>query len=317
MLLAAQAASPLTAAALAAPALLAACFGLALGSFLNVLRTRWPNAESIALPASHCRTCSHTLAWWENIPLLSFLLLRGRCRQCHTRISWLYPAMEALVGLLFTLLWIQYGQPILTPGYDSPSPDFPGNFTAHSQILWLATTFLGYAIFSWLLVALAALDLEQFWLPDALTLPGIALGILFNLLRNWAATPVNQPIAWLPWLYGQLLAILAPAAIVLVIRLAYWLVRHKEGMGLGDAKLMAMLGAWLGIVPAIESFVLGIFLTAAAALVLIAVGLARGQNRPWAAIPLPLGTFLAIAGILEIWTHASIIRWWLAACLFC
>jgi leader peptidase (prepilin peptidase) / N-methyltransferase len=295
--------------ALALPAILAACFGLAFGSFLNVLRTRWPLAQSLVSPPSHCPACHHTLAWWENIPLISYILLRARCRSCRALISPLYPTLEALTGVLFLALWLRFGAPLVTA--DLTSPGLPDLTAAVSPSLWLAVSLAGYALLVLILVALAALDFEHLWLPDALTLPGIALGFLFNLLRNRAAAPPNQPIAWLPTLYSQLLSILAPAAIVLLIRLLYWLIRRREGMGLGDAKLLALLGAWLGIVPAVESFVLGIFLTALAALALILTAALRGQRQSWAAVPLPLGTAMALVGLQEIWTQASLTTWWL------
>ena len=262
-----------------------ALFGLAFGSFLNVCLTRWPHGESVVHPSSHCRNCPHALAWWENIPLLSWLVLRGRCRSCHSPISWRYPLIEFSVAFLWAALWLHTSAP-------PPS--------AAQPTLWFVTTLLGYGLFAWLLVALATLDAEHFWLPDRLTYPAIALGILFNFLRSWAAVSPAQPFNLLDCLASSAIAILAPAALILAISLAYWLVRRREGIGLGDAKLMAMLGVWLGIAPALETFAAAIFAAAITAILWIAFTRTRQNPGQWAQMPLPLGSFLCLAACLEL-----------------
>jgi leader peptidase (prepilin peptidase)/N-methyltransferase len=178
---------------------------------------------------------------------------------------------------------------------------------------------LGFALLILLLIALAALDVEYFWLPDVFTYPGIALGFVFTLLRAWFGSKAecarnfddHSPLAAAAW--SCLIAILASAAIVFIIRLAYWLVRRQEGMGLGDAKLMAMIGAWLGLRGALESFALAIFGALIAALVWLAILAGRRKASEWAKMPLPLGTFLCLGALTEIfypnwlwtaWTHA-------------
>src|SRR5258708_879906 len=176
----------------------AALLGLAFGSFLNVCLSRWPAEESIVSPHSHCRTCSRTLMWWENIPLFSWLALRGRCRTCRALIGWRYTLAEGSLGVL---------------------------------------------------------DAENLWLPDFLTIPGIALGLLFRtaekILGNHYFRPPPLGIILLNVEY-----ILAAAGIILLIRGVYWLIRRQEGIGLGDAKLMAMLAAWLGFPGTILAFFL-------------------------------------------------------------
>ena len=261
----------------------AALLGLAFGSFLNVFLTRFPEGESIVSPRSHCRNCDHTLAWWENLPLLSWILLRGRCRTCRKWIGIRYPLIELAIALLWAACWAKFSLPI-----------FPAA-TAQS-----ITQILGSAVLCWLLVALAALDAEHFWLPDALTLPGIALGFFFTLLRSWSGDAIDRHGILTHAATTSALAILASAGLVLFIRLAYWLVRRKEGMGLGDAKLMALLGAWLGLIGAMESFVLSVFAATAAASVWLAVLALRRRTSEWATMPLPLGTFLCVAAVSEI-----------------
>ena len=260
-------------------AIFAALLGLAFGSFLNVCLSRLPEGESIVQPRSHCRNCTHTLAWWENLPLLSWLILRGRCRQCRTWIAIRYPLVELAVGLLWAGCWIYCEQNAFME-YHLPV-----------SLKLSVTLFAGLALLSWLLVALAALDAEYLWLPDWLTLPGIALGFAFAMGLNWVAAQrccVHydvigiQPTDMRGQALYRLVEILAAAGIILVIRLAYWLVRRKEGMGLGDAKLMAMLAAWLGLPAALESFALAILAATVAALVWMAVSAARRQLKDWA-----------------------------------
>jgi leader peptidase (prepilin peptidase) / N-methyltransferase len=284
----------------------AALLGLAFGSFLNVCLTRLPQGESIAVPRSHCRDCTHTLAWWENLPLLSWLILRGRCRQCHARIGLRYPLVELAVSLLWTACWLYFDRD-------------PTSFSLPDRLAPRLILIAGFALLCWLLVALAALDAEHYWLPDRLTLPGIALGFVFSMLlqrfhvqRCCINYEIVGPIpAGLPKFALYLsVEILLAAGVILIIRLAYWLVRRKEGMGLGDAKLMAMLGAWLGLVNALESFALAVSGAALTALVWLMVLALRGKSKKWAHMPLPLGTFLCIAAFSEIFYPGWLWAWY-------
>jgi leader peptidase (prepilin peptidase)/N-methyltransferase len=162
-------------------------------------------------------------------------------------------------------------------------------------------------IFYWLLVALAVLDAENLWLPNLLTIPGAILGILFAIAdysyyftMSWKDFfDTNQIYAPIHLLEAKLTAIPIAAALILLIRWLYWLIRRREGIGLGDAKLMALLAAWLGLPGALLAFVLGVTLGAAAALVLLAIPSARRGSESWALTKLPLGTFLCIGGIVS------------------
>ena len=278
----------------------AALFGLAFGSFLNVVISRLPEGESIAVPRSHCRNCDHTLAWWENLPVLSWLLLRGRCRQCQTRISIRYPFIELAVGVLWTLCWIKFGPPVFG--------QTDGGISLPLPFAYGVARLAGDVLLCWLLVALAALDIEYLWLPDRLTLSGLGLGIFWTILELrsiHASLPQLMETAW-----HRMIAILACAGIILFIRLAYWLIRRKEGMGLGDAKLMAMLGAWLGLGNALECLVLSVFTASLAALVWMAISAIRGNKQDWAKMPLPLGTFLCLAALSEIFYPEWLWTWY-------
>jgi leader peptidase (prepilin peptidase)/N-methyltransferase len=264
----------------------AGLLGLAFGSFLNVCLSRWPAGESIVHPRSHCRNCAHTLAWWENIPLLSWMFLRGRCRNCRTAISWRYPLVELAVGVLWALQAWRYSEVIGQPDVTTVN-------------IALAHT-LGMMVLYWMLVALAALDAENLWLPNFITIPGITLGFILTAIlaplddswwldrRTWESAAVVD-----------LAHLLIAASLILIIRWLYKLIRHREGLGLGDAKLMALLAAWLGLPGALLSFALAAILGAAIALILLASPSARTNPQSWATSKLPLGTFLCVGGIVS------------------
>ena len=315
-----------------AGAIFAALLGLAFGSFLNVVLTRMPEGESIATPGSHCRNCDHTLDWWENLPLLSWLFLRGRCRQCGTSIGLRYPLIELAIAVLWTAVWFKFSTPAFT--VNATNTAIPQSFAQTCVVL------IAYALFTWLLVALAALDALYFWLPDRLTVPGIAFGLLLAVFTAWQMSPSFRHIDWwmklLPDLWMRALEAIVCGGLILIIRLGYWLVRRREGMGLGDAKLMAMLGAWLGLAGGLESFAIAIFAASAAALLWIALSFLRSRSNPesnpasspelnpgpgsesgsessnnWAQMPLPFGTFLCLAALSEIFYPAWLSVWWI------
>jgi len=263
-------------------ALLVCAFGLGLltGSFLNVVILRMPrrldwqwkrdSRELLEIPevyepappgivveSSHCPHCQHKLAAWENIPLISFLILRGRCRHCQAAISWQYPLVEAATGLLFSVcIW-------------------------HFGYGWEAAAGM---VFSAFLVALAGIDLRTSLLPDQLTLPLMWIGLLASLITLYV-DPVQ--------------AILGAAVGYLSLWSVYWLFKlltGKEGMGYGDFKLLAALGAWCGI-QAVLPIVL-ISSLVGAVIGSIWLGL-KGRDH---ATPIPFGPYLAIAGWIQfIW----------------
>jgi len=289
----------------------AGLLGLAFGSFLNVCLSRWPEDESVVQPRSHCRDCTHTLAWWENIPLLSWVVLRGRCRECKAWIGLRYPVVELAVGVLWAYTaW-------------NSTPEL---WDRHSPTMVLAPDMLaiiGTMIFYWMLVALAALDAENLWLPNMLTLPGMVIGLLFAIAKATliALSPDHgtvNPIAaiWYevkPVLFWTIVAIFLSAGLLLLIRWLYWIIRHREGMGLGDVKLMAMLAAWLGLPATLLAFFIGSMLGAIAGLVVIAIPAARDEGEGWAHTKLPFGTFLCIGGIVSSLWGQSIITAYLHA----
>jgi leader peptidase (prepilin peptidase)/N-methyltransferase len=204
------------------------------------------------------------------------------------------------VGALWAGCWFEFSPPLF-------SNQTGGVATPHF-VVGALTQVLGSQILCWMLVALAALDLEHFWLPDVLTVPGIALGFIYTMLRSWSSSTLARPISLLDTAWQSLLAILAGAGLVLLIRLVYWVARRQEGMGLGDAKLMAMLGAWLGFIGSMESFALSVVAASAAALVWLAVLKIMRNAEDWTKIPLPLGSFLCFAAVFEVFYPQWLLR---------
>jgi leader peptidase (prepilin peptidase) / N-methyltransferase len=259
-------------------------FGLLAGSFLNVCIVRLPAGESIVWPRSHCRQCDHPIASWDNIPVVSWLLLGASCRACGSRISWQYPFIEGATCLLFFLCCLNFG------------PD------------WIAA---GWALLCFLLLGLATMDAQTLLLPDRFTLPGLAAGILFAGLRSGLGGR-----SWSLGLSAAGRAVLSAslaAAFVLLIAGVYWLVRRRMGMGLGDVKLLAMLGSWLGL----RQTALVMFLAVVAG-ALYGVGLIvlnrnqqKSEELPPGLMPVPFGTMLGIAGLYSVFLGQRTLDWYL------
>lgn len=266
------------------PLVFVALYGLAFGSFLNVCISRLPQHESVVTPRSRCPHCRASLRAWDNIPLLSWILLRGRCRACRTAIPLRYPLVEAATSALWIACYMSFGWTI---------------------------SFAGAAIFCFLLLGLAVMDAETMRLPNSFTLPGIALGIGFAGLdpQSWVAS--TAPFARLRAAAISLTAALLAAGLILLIRWLYQAVRGREGIGLGDAKLLAMIAAWLGIERTLLTFLLAV---AGAAFFGVAVSLARHPSRDAKTLleeRLPLGAFLAVAAIYARFLGWSTVRWYL------
>ena len=230
-------------------------FGLCIGSFLNVCIYRLPKGKSIVSPPSSCPKCGHKLAFWENIPLLSYLFLKGRCSRCRERISVKYPLVELLTGILFLLCYEKFGASL---------------------------SFFSAVIFSSALVVITFIDLEHKIIPDTISLTGILVGFLFSFFM--------PDLDWPDSLLG---IILGGGALYLVIWV-YYLLTKRIGMGGGDIKLLAMIGAFLGwkAIPFV------IFISALAGSIIGIVFLAvtkKGRNYQ-----IPFGPFLAFAAELQL-----------------
>lgn len=233
--------------------------GLAVGSFLNVCIYRLPREESLAWPASHCTTCSRTLSWYENIPVLSWAVLRGRCRTCRTRIAIRYPIVELITGALFLAGYFAFGLTPLLPVR---------------------------LVFACAMVVLFAIDLEHQILPNEITLPGVVVGFVVSFV-----VPPPAPAGWPGWV-SSLVALAVGGLFPFLIAEAYLRIRGREGMGMGDFKMLAMVGAFLGWplvwITLIASCLLGIVIGGGALLV----------ARRGMATRIPFGTFIAVAALL-------------------
>jgi leader peptidase (prepilin peptidase)/N-methyltransferase len=249
-------------------AVLAFLFGLLIGSFLNVCIYRWPRDLSVVRPRSHCPSCEKTISWYDNIPLGSFALLRGRCRHCRARIPVRYPVVEAITGLLFFyFVWTQG----LTP--------------AAAKM----------CVFAAALVALIFSDLEERILPDELTLGGTLAGLAFAL-----AVPMRGDIVgWLlgldgvaASLVGSALGAILPAACLWGAGWLYRKVRHREGLGFGDVKLVVMVGSFLGLYGSVLTLLWGSIAGA-----VLGYAYIRLTGKDPATYELPFGAFLGAAAL--------------------
>lgn len=243
--------------------------GMMVGSFLNVVIYRVPNHQSIAYPPSQCPKCGHRLRPWENIPVLSWVALSGRCSSCKTSISAQYPAIEILTAALTMLVGWQLGT---------------------------VPHLLAALLFTWAILALSVIDLKAQLLSDAITKPGIIMGLCFSMLSLWHPAdawafvgPVNAVIGTIAG-YGSLW----------LVATAYRWRTGKTGMGGGDFKLLAMVGAWLGW----QAVLMTIFLAAITGGAVALLYLLSGKGRHFA---MPFGPYLALgAWLMMLWPQPII-----------
>lgn len=241
-------------------------FGLCIGSFLNVCIYRLPNNQSIVHPGSACPSCGNTIRWYDNIPLLSYVILRGRCRNCRHPISLRYPMVELISGLFAWITWLKFG--------------------LHPQTVI-------YFAFIAALLAIAFIDLDHRIIPDVISLPGIPVGFLASF-----ALPL---VTW----KASLIGILIGGGILLAIAWGYHLVTRKEGMGGGDIKLLAMIGAFLGWQGVLFTVVASSFIGTVVGLLVMM------RTRQGTKLAVPFGPFLAIGAILYIFFGPQLIDWYL------
>jgi len=288
--------------------------GLLLGSFLNVCISRLPDHRSLSKPRSHCPHCSHTIAWHDNIPLLSWIILRARCRHCQQPISARYPSVELAFALWLTFA-ARTAFPLLHPGIST-------NVFAATSIDAIAFAILGF-----LLIGLLVMDWQTHTLPDAFTLTGTLIGFLLvcvraaylpphqydlllhghNPLTSVGGTIDNGNVILIGsehLVLGRLLGITVAASLLLLIRFLYKQLRYQEGLGLGDVKLVAMITAFLGFWLGAFAIFLGVILGAIYAVTLIA------RRRAEATTRIPLGAFLAIGGLVAAILGAPVIAWY-------
>ena len=267
--------------------LIAGLFGLLIGSFLNVCIYRWPRDLSVVRPRSACIACEKPIAWYDNVPVLSYLLLRGRCRQCGAGIHGRYPLVELLTAVCFAY------------------------FVHHAGLNVAAAK---YCVFSAMVIALVFTDLDMLILPDELTLGGFIIGLVFALF-----TPVpDSTFHTLASLFGvqltgrpgmlveALFGGLIPAGSIWFGGWLFEKLRHKEGLGFGDVKMLAMVGAFLGIRGTLLTIILG-----AVAGSIIGVIFIKATGKDASDYPLPFGTFLGAAALVAAVQGQSMIGWYM------
>ncbi len=240
-------------------------FGLIIGSFINVCIYRLPRNESVVFPPSSCTKCKNKIRPWDNIPVISFLLLRGKCRFCRTPISSKYPLVELLHGIGFLFIFHEFGLSFQTPIY----------------LLFFSS-----------LVAVIFIDLSHQIIPDVITLPGIVIGVL-------AASTILPP-----GLLNSLIGLLLGGGLFYLVAVLSLAILKKEGMGGGDIKLIAMIGAFLGW----QAVLLTIFLAAlSGSIVGVSMILMKGRNR---ADLIPFGPYLALGAMTTLFWGRGILTWY-------
>ena len=240
--------------------------GCCFGSFYNVLIRRLPAGESIVEPGSHCPQCNHPISFYDNIPLVSYLVLMGKCRHCGKPIPLRYPLVEGLTGSLALLLFMRYG--------------------------WNPQFFLE-CVFVSLLILITFIDLDTYLIPDVLSVPGIVAGFAFSFFAT--------RLSWL----DSLLGIILGGGFFFLIAIGYQVLRHKEGLGGGDIKLLAMIGAFLGW-PGV------VFTVLAASLVGTVVGVViMWRSRKGLGAMLPFGPFLASGAVSYLFWGEEFYRWYI------
>lgn len=238
---------------------LIAVAGLVFGSFLNVVIYRVPRDLSLVKPPSSCPGCGARIKPWDNIPVLSYIILRGRCRKCGVKISPVYPLVEALTAAGFLVV-----------------------FASGGRVLDLA--FFAGCAFTSALVALGFIDYFHQILPDAITLPGLVLALAYSFFRH----DLN--------FRGALIGATAGAGFLLLVYAGYFLIRRKEGLGMGDVTMMLMIGAYLGLMRTFLTLILASFVGAAVGIFFIA------RHKKDLQFALPFGTFLAPAAfVAALW----------------
>jgi len=299
--------------------LLGLVLGLLFGSFLNVCISRLPAHQSIVKPRSHCMACGHAIRWYDNVPVLSWMMLRGRCRDCKARISWRYPAVELAVGLWFAIC-----------ANDLFSLELAKVSRLSGPTTGEYVDVAGFAILGFLLIGLMVMDWQTQRLPDAFTLSGIGIGLLLVCVQAFFLAPgegdivlntthqlrmsspgsfASQGNVFLTGpealILGRIAAIAGAALILLVVRWSYKALRKRDGMGLGDVKLLAMIAAFLGFGETLLALFAGVILASVYGLALVARRRASGASK------LPLGSFLAAGGLLSALFGPQILAWYM------
>lgn len=273
-------------------------FGLLIGSFLNVVIYRVPLGESIAFPGSHCPNCDAPVKAYDNIPVLSYLLLGGKCRACKARISPVYPVVEFLVGVLYLLCFLKV--------------DSRFAYEVEPLRFWFAL--VAHLVFVSLIVPLIFIDMRHKLLPDVITKPGIVLMLALRILApdpaiNASTKSTFGLFGWSEFAIaaiGALLGAIVGGGSLWLVREVYLRLRKVEGMGLGDVKMMLFVGAFLGWQLTLLTIFLASMLGSLVGIALIAL---RGGNMK---MEIPFGVFLGPAALISMFVGEAFIAWYLS-----
>lgn len=242
-------------------------FGAVVGSFLNVCIARIPAGESVVTPRSKCPKCGAKITWYQNIPMLSYVFMRGRCAGCGVRISLRYPLVELLCGVLFALILWYFGVGLSTPVY------------------W---------VFVALLVCVSFIDFDHQIIPNKISLPGIVVGFVLSFL-----------LPGMPWL-DSLLGIVLGGGSLWLVAWIYYLLTRAEGMGMGDVKLLAMIGAFLGYQSILPVIFIASLLGSFFGILLMVV------TRSGRKLAIPFGPYLSLAAVVTLLWGDAILQWYLS-----
>ena len=245
--------------------------GAVIGSFLNVCIFRMPREKSIVRPPSSCPECGKPVRFYDNIPIVSYILLRGRCRDCGAPISAKYPIVEAITALMFVFLFVRFG---------------------------LSLSLAVFLIFACALIVISFIDLEFKIIPDILSVGGMVVGFLFSILRPYYRN-LDPRFGMLDALYGIVLG----GGVLFAIAWTYQFITKREGMGGGDIKLLAMIGAFCGIKGVAFSLMSGSVLGTVVGVPLLFV---KGEGGKYA---IPFGPFLSLGALIYVFTGDRIIDW--------
>ena len=250
-------------------------FGLVVGSFLNVCIHRLPRNESVVSPPSHCPKCKKRLAWYDNIPLFSYVALRGKCRHCSQKISPCYSIVEFLTALIFVLLYVKFG---------------------------LSVTLLIFMVLSAVLIVATFIDFEHYVIPDILTLPGIGLGLLLSFLYPSLLHTFSR---WEGLLNSVLGAFWGFVSLLVIGLLGTWVFK-KEAMGGGDLKLLAMIGAFLGWRQVFLIIFISSLVGSIVGLTLVSLNLKKRLEY------IPYGPYLALGALIALFVGEEIMGLYLS-----
>jgi leader peptidase (prepilin peptidase)/N-methyltransferase len=267
--------------------------GLLIGSFLNVCILRIPREESIVLPASHCPACNAKIQPYDNIPVASWLILGGRCRNCKVSISWQYPIVELLTGALFLLCYLRFGRAV---------EDWTG-------VVLVAK----WCVFAAILVILTITDIRERILPDKVNFLGLGIGLALSFFL----APMDGTAAWISrrlfdlpppdaaLAFGDaLLGAAVASGLLWLVAEGYFRLRGREGMGLGDVKMMLMAGAFLGVQRGLLTILVGSLLGSVIGAAVIAIAKKDSDFE------LPFGTFLGAAAMLVVFFGSPALAWY-------